>query len=111
MKKCLFMVVLLLMTSISFASTANEAIKKNIENNESVQIQNYSVVYDYKINLLNDGCFVSCYANIYYNGKLVQTVNASAIGSDCVVANQECGRQAYALAKAYIAEAEEQKAE
>jgi hypothetical protein len=106
MKKCLFMVAVLLMTSISFASTANETIKKSIEKDKISLVQCYSMQYDYEMEIFNYGHYVSCHANIYYNGRLVKTLNASASGETYAEANQECARQAYALAQKYISDQE-----
>lgn len=105
MKKCLFMVVILLMTSISFANVGGHS---KISPDKSKVFLNLK-----KINLKQDlevkdfDCTVSCWVKVYYNGELVKTFYSSSTSTNCVDANTSCVQSVRQKALTYIAAAEE----
>lgn len=88
MKKCLFMVVVLMMTSISSANIVMPVkikkdisemflYQKNSEENEDLDIKEF-------------GCDVSCRAEVTYNGEHVRTFYATTSASNCIDAQTAC---------------------
>lgn len=104
MKNKLFLIVFFLISSISFARTAEDQVYL-------VSVQENGTTFKIKLETLmssesnEDICSVSCYAEIYYNGELRTNLFSSATASDCVTATTDCLVKAKKKADTYIAEA------
>jgi hypothetical protein len=105
MKKCLFLTVFLLMTSMSFANVIKDKLYIAVDNGAAASLQKTIDTFTTEESI-DDSCSVSCYGDIYYNGVYKTTVFASATAGDCVTAQTNCLQEAKAKAEKYIAAAE-----
>ena len=114
--KRLFVICVLLLSGMIFASNSHEAdfvvdekieVTYEISNRDTV----HNLVFDYKLDNGDEDLdlqtyVATCYANIYYNGELVGTVTATGIGSTALSAASNCRAEALRKAKAFIAAAD-----
>lgn len=96
MKKIFFSLVFLASVFL-FAENNSEVVIVELDNYESVSLSD-----NYGLSMTMDFCTVSCYANIYYNGNHVHTINTTASGSDCAIAQVMCMQNAMTMAQQWM---------
>lgn len=104
MKKCLFMVVILLMTSISFANVGGHS--KNSPDKSKVFLNLKEINLKQDLEVKNFDCTVSCWAKVTYNTEYVRTFYSTVTSSNCIDANTACAQSVRNKALTFIQQVE-----